>query len=516
MRAERPAVHLAGAARARERARVLGPGDQVDDEPDERGEHREEGEEIRAPHAALARVHVHPGREQHPEEGERRRNESPGNGEQAAQPLVRAIVVALGGRRPLQVETPQRGPVRALERRRQHEAVFRLPAVQLPALAALEELRDPGLGRRPVARRLGSEVVGVVGQAQQEGLPVEEDAFLQPRRHLPVVERVELGESRLGHPEGEVALRVHRPHVEGTVRVLLEEARLDLPGERRVYRQLVHALGDLGEIGPRGLDPLLLLALLPLREALAVLVLDHQAGDARDGRDQQHRRGPERQPSDQLLLGFHHDLPCDSRIRTGASASVTSAPSTMRPSAASDRPSSSGETGPKGAPGTRPSAVRRSPPVRIAHAPATSASALGTTASSHSARRASRGAHHGHAREDALQPVRGRRVVGAARERTLEPGELSGEGRALRARLHVRDERLMRVVGSLAEVQLEERAGRGVRHASPLSRRPSLSRSVSTARWKRDFSVPCGVPVTSAISAKESSRLQRSTTTSRM
>src|SRR5262249_43897326 len=191
---------------------------------------------------------------------------------------------------------------------------------------------------------------------------------------------------RVRDAELELALGVHRPHVERPARRLLEVVRLDLAHERRVDRQLLDALGELAEVAARLLDPLLLRALQLVLETAPRREVDAQPGEADDRGDHQHGARADRELEDQLLLGLHHDLPFDSRIRTGASASVTSAPAATTPKAASDRPKSSPER-PSGAPETRPSAVSRSPPARIAQAPASMAAPHGTAASAHSLRR---------------------------------------------------------------------------------------------------------------------------------
>src|SRR5262249_60237869 len=108
-----------------------------------------------------------------------------------------------------------------------------------------------------------------------------------------------------------------------------------------------------------------------------------------------------------------------------------------------------------------------------------------------------------------------RRVVGTGGELALDPPQLEEVAGAFTAAPAVRLERGALAGRRFVEVQLEQGVAGGVPHRVPRSRRATAALSACVARWKRDLSVPCGEPVTSAISANDSSRLQRSTTTSR-
>ena len=150
-----------------------------------------------------------------------------------------AVVLALGSR-PLQVEAAEGDAVRRLEGGREHEAPVGVAAV--PA----EPLEDVGrlLGVAAEDAR-EDQVFTLVEVPEEEGLPVEEDALLEPRGDLAVVHRVEPAERLLRHAEEELAVRPHGPDLHRPARPLLEVARLDLPDEGRVHRQLRDPLGQL-------------------------------------------------------------------------------------------------------------------------------------------------------------------------------------------------------------------------------------------------------------------------------
>ena len=214
--------------------------------------------------------------------------------------------------------------------------------------------------------------------------------------------------------------------------MLFEVARLDLPDERRVDRQLGRRAWRPRRGRPASSRRRCFFSRsCCVGEALPVLVrrCSRPATPATAATSSTAAVQNASRPIS-FFLASHHDLPCDSRIRTGASASVTSAPSDDETERRERQAQQLGGDGPRDAPGTRPSAVRRSPPVRIAHAPATSAARSGRPPAATRRGAPAPGAPSATRARTRSSPSAGGASSGAARERALEATRAPAETRA--------------------------------------------------------------------------------------
>ena len=302
------------------------------------------------------------------------------------------------------------------------------------------------------------EVFALVEVPEEEGLPVEEDALLEPRGDLAVVHRVQPAERLLRHAEEELAVRPHGPDLHRPARPLLEVARLDLPDEGRFHRQLRDPLGQLAQVLARALDDLLPLALLVVLPPFVVGAQEREGRPAHQEGDREDRRGPERHARDQLLLGRHDGPPLRLEDEDGAIARVTIEPRARKAKAAT------------------------APPCMTAAEPARTAAAQGSAARSPFARRSRTGRTASTRARTRSRPCRWRGLDRPREKTTLRPIDVGQEGAARGAIAGVRLARRARRRVELAEVQKEQLARRRVPHRAFPCSWPRASRSAETAR----------------------------------